>query len=314
MSKFQRPLVTAVITTKNRPTLVSHAIDSALAQTYEPLDIVVVVDGPDPETEAVLDCYSARAVRRVVNPRSLGAPCARQAGVEAARGAWIAFLDDDDEWLPEKLEHQMRLLLASESQWPIGLSQVIARSDSYEGVWPKRGPSPSEPLSEYLYNPRGLTAGTGHISSSMLVAPRELLLRLPFDEAAPNDDTDWCLRAVQTEGTEMVFCPQPLSIYSVEENRERMITRIPWQRFAAWGRDHPELLTKRAYAGWMLVFVAGRARRVRDWRGMWRIWWDAWRHGKPGRYDVALFALYFVPAPALRAFQGLYRRLFSRHR
>jgi glycosyltransferase involved in cell wall biosynthesis len=275
------------------------------------LEIVVVVDGPDPDTKAVLDRYSSRAVRCVVNPQSLGAARARQAGVEAARGAWIAILDDDDEWLPEKLEQQMGLLLASNSAWPVGICQVVARSESFEDIWPKRGPAPLEPLSEYLFNAGGIRDRSGHISSSMLVAPRELMLRLPFDETAPNDDTDWCLRAVHVEGAEIVYCPRALSIYNVEESRERMITRIPWQKFAAWGRAHPELLTKRAYAGWMLVFVAGRARRRRDWRGMWQLWWDAWRHGKPGRYDVALFALYFVPPRAMDMARALYRRVIS---
>ena len=104
--------MSAVIPTRSRPHLLTRALASVAAQTYADLEVVVVVDGPDPETEAVLRTWRDRPLTVVVNERSLGGGAARNVGVEAAKGTWIAFLDDDDEWLPNKLERQSRDLAA----------------------------------------------------------------------------------------------------------------------------------------------------------------------------------------------------------
>lgn len=102
-------LVTAIITTcKRPPSFVTRALKSVMAQTYPHIQIVVVDDSPTdyPEKEnvhkTVLElCPQALYISYGENR---GAPAARNAGIEAAEGEFIAFLDDDDEWLPEKTE------------------------------------------------------------------------------------------------------------------------------------------------------------------------------------------------------------------
>ena len=70
-------------------------------------EIVVVIDGPNGATEAALAQLTDERVHVVVNERSLGAGGARNRGGELARGAWLAFLDDDDEFLPDMLERML---------------------------------------------------------------------------------------------------------------------------------------------------------------------------------------------------------------
>ncbi len=115
------PLVSVIIPSYNRPAaFVKRAVDSALKQTYEPIEVVVVDDNPpgSPAREAmtaVLREYEADArVRAVINPQNLGGSEARNAGVKAARGEYLAFLDDDDEFKPEKTEAQMKLMLEND--------------------------------------------------------------------------------------------------------------------------------------------------------------------------------------------------------
>ncbi|MDQ1489266.1 MAG: hypothetical protein QOJ23_1780 [Actinomycetota bacterium] len=102
-----------VIPTRFRPELVTRAVGSVLAQTFTDFEVVVVVDGPDDETRAALVQVGDDRVRVIVLPEKGGAPNARNVGAGAARGRWTALLDDDDEWLPEKLTRQVAALAAN---------------------------------------------------------------------------------------------------------------------------------------------------------------------------------------------------------
>ena len=98
-----RPLVSAVIPTYRRADLVARAVRSVLEQTLEDLEVVVVVDGADDRTSEALGQIADRRLRVVVSKTQLGHSEARNAGVAEARAPWVAFLDDDDLWLPLKL-------------------------------------------------------------------------------------------------------------------------------------------------------------------------------------------------------------------
>lgn len=99
------PTVSVVMPTFNRANCIKESIDSALAQTSECFEIVVVDDGSSDNTRAVVEAFGARV--RYVFQENSGVSAARNAGVEIALGEWIAFLDSDDEWRSDKLEKQL---------------------------------------------------------------------------------------------------------------------------------------------------------------------------------------------------------------
>lgn len=108
-------IVTAVITTyKREPEIVKRAIDSVLAQTYKHINIVVVDDSPadyelrDSVEKLVLDHFAEANITYVQHERNLGACAARNTGLSLVNSEFVAFLDDDDEWLPEKIEKQVK--------------------------------------------------------------------------------------------------------------------------------------------------------------------------------------------------------------
>lgn len=105
------PRVSVVILTCNRATMFGRALDSALAQTERDIEVVVIDDGSsdDAAERAVRDRRDAR-IRYVKLPTHRGVSAARNAGVLAATSQYIAFLDDDDEWLREKLERQLEMI------------------------------------------------------------------------------------------------------------------------------------------------------------------------------------------------------------
>src|SRR5438105_11417977 len=96
--------VSVAIPTRGRPRQIVCAVRSALWQTHAPLEVIVVVDGADPQTTEALETIDDARLRVVVQAQHVGGSEARNIGIRSSRGAWIAFLDDDDEWLPRKLE------------------------------------------------------------------------------------------------------------------------------------------------------------------------------------------------------------------
>ncbi|MFP8955198.1 glycosyltransferase family 2 protein [Natrialbaceae archaeon A-CW3] len=111
------PRVSVIIPTYNRATTLSHAIDSALEQTIDDLEVVVVDDGSTDDTATVLSSYDDPRVRPVVHATNQGANVARNTGIDHARGEYIAFLDSDDYWHREKLEKQLNALEGRSDDW-----------------------------------------------------------------------------------------------------------------------------------------------------------------------------------------------------
>lgn len=112
----EQPLVSAVITTHNRLELLKRAIDSVMEQTYSNIECIVVSDNSTDGTNEY--CESRKGIRLIAIPKheSRGGNYARNLGIKAANGEYIAFLDDDDYWLPEKTEMQMDLIEAKKCE------------------------------------------------------------------------------------------------------------------------------------------------------------------------------------------------------
>ena len=134
------------------------------------------------------------------------------------------------------------------------------------------------------------------------MAPREFLLRLPFDPLLPRyQETDWILR-VAADGATIRMTREPLSVWYVEETRPG-ITRSfagDWRFAFSWIRDRRQLMTPRAYAALMLIRVGGLAADARQPAGARAAWREAWRNGKPQAKDVALFLGKWILPPGLR--------------
>jgi glycosyltransferase involved in cell wall biosynthesis len=103
-----RPLVSINIPTFNGEKWIREIVESALAQTYSPIEIVVVDDGSIDETRAILASFGNQ-IRVIANDVNHGLSAARNSAIEASKGDYIALLDHDDIWHPQKLEKQMAL-------------------------------------------------------------------------------------------------------------------------------------------------------------------------------------------------------------
>lgn len=101
-----KPTVSVIIPVYNGAAEVRRAIDSALAQRNSNVEVIVLNDGSKDDTRAVLDSYGERI--RAIHQQNSGLAQTRNNGISAANGEWIAFLDHDDYWMPEKLSDQLQ--------------------------------------------------------------------------------------------------------------------------------------------------------------------------------------------------------------
>jgi glycosyltransferase involved in cell wall biosynthesis len=136
------PAISVVIPCYNGARFLREALDSVLAQTHPAREVIVVDDGSTDDSAAVAASYGPPV--RVIRQPNQGESVARNRGIDAAEGDWVAFLDADDWWLPEKLEEQAKLMgpevgavcSGNSASYPDGREDLhFSRPESFERSW-----------------------------------------------------------------------------------------------------------------------------------------------------------------------------------
>lgn len=105
---MEQPTISVIIPTYNRPHLLVRAIRSIMNQTYQDFELIVADDASADNIEKVVRGFNDRRIRYARHSHNKGGSAARNTGIRLAKGEFIGFLDDDDEWMPEKLEKQLK--------------------------------------------------------------------------------------------------------------------------------------------------------------------------------------------------------------
>jgi GT2 family glycosyltransferase len=281
------PLVSVVIPTRHRPALLMRALASVFAQTYGPLEVIVVVDGPDDATVAALADIGDRRLRVIVNPRSLTAAGARNAGVDRATGDWVAFLDDDDEWLPEKIAEQMALAVGCGEALITCLSRVVSPRGT--AIQPQIAYDNTTPIDEYLFDRPSPAMAVGFIQTSSYLLRRSLFDKVRFRLDNPHDDWDFLLRLCKLSGARVETVPKVLAVLHVDEDRPSLSAGGSWRASLRWIDSVRMLLTPRAYAGFCLGVAGSRAAGERAYAGLPAVLYRAFRYGSPRLWQACMF-------------------------
>ena len=178
----QTPLISCIVPVYNGEKYLVEALDSISQQTYRQVEMIVVDDGSTDETAAVVKQYGAEV--RYLYQHNAGPAAARNRGLSAANGEFVAFLDADDLWHPEKLTIQMaRFESRPELDYCVAHAQNFWSAEVSEEETEWRNHRIAKPLPAY--------------STPTLLARRELFERVGyFDPAlAHGDSTEWFLRA-----------------------------------------------------------------------------------------------------------------------
>jgi glycosyltransferase involved in cell wall biosynthesis len=311
LASYRNHLVSVVIPSRGRPKIVLRAVRSALAQSFRDLEVIVVIDGPDEETAAALRELHDERLRFISLPESVGASAARNVGVQNSAGRWVALLDDDDEWLPTKIQKQVTAAMAASTLRCLVVCRILLRSGGRESIVPNRLPRPGEEVSEYLFG-----APRNGFQTSAFFCERELLLEIPWRRLNGLQDIDWFLRVLRAPATQMLFVDEPLSIYWME-SEDTITKKLRWDSCLDWGRNNRNLMTRKAYSCFIAKFCVSRAVSQQAGSRSWlNLLAELLFSGIPSARSLALFVGYtIVPFERRRAIGNFHSKvLTSLHR
>lgn len=243
--------VSAVIPSLNRPLAATRAIDSALRQTVPPLEVIVVDDGSVPPlAEHFADIQET--VKIVRNETPTGPAAARNRGAREASGDFIAFLDDDDEWVPWKLEVVHRCL-AHLPDIDVVIHGTGTRSTDRAAIPPCS--AISDPLERMLYRQ------PPHLDG--VVVRRTTHIESPFDESfAGAEDLDYLIRLAKS-GTSMVEVPAALALLGTSSDTAVGVEKRIEGRLRLLER-HPEIAADRRALAFFFLRLGHQYRRSRQ--------------------------------------------------
>src|SRR5262245_25869041 len=186
-----RPLVSVVVPTYNRIAWLPTAVKSVQDQTVADWELILIDDGSTDETEPWARGLNEPRLRYVRRDHGGSIAAARNAGVRGCRGEWIAFLDSDDRWMPDKLERQLaRLQNGAHGQWCYAKYRMITRAGA---ATPQPHGGPWQPF-EGSFVDRILTTEAAVLLQTLIVAAG-LAREVMFDERLPlAEDYDFVLR------------------------------------------------------------------------------------------------------------------------
>lgn len=245
-----KPLVSVVIPAFNRAGLIGRAIESVVQQTCSDIEIIVADDASTDNTAAVVGAIQDPRVRYLRSERNAGASAARNMGIHAAKGEFVAFLDSDDVWMLNKLELQLDAV-RRHPDWDsvVCYTQAIVDNGKTRKLMPTRAKRDGEPVADYVLGHVGLI----HTSSLMLSRKLAASTLFPVGQMT-HEDWDVFLRLEQ-KGVSWQFVAQPLMVW-YNEPRQGRLTGQSYDLSLEWLKEHQSTLPSRAIAGFMVKQVA----------------------------------------------------------
>jgi glycosyltransferase involved in cell wall biosynthesis len=204
------PKVSVVVPIFNSERTLTRAIDSVLAQTLSDWEIILVDDGSTDGTADLIAQTKLDRVTHIRHPQNRGAAAARNSGIAAARGRWIAFLDSDDVWKPDKLERQIAALERHGDQNVMGCATGYSLHKNGRDLTVSLRMAANQFRHQILY---GCTISPG----TTLLVERSVFDEIGMFNPALRklEDWDWLLRFA--ERYELLFVPDVLAeIYATK--------------------------------------------------------------------------------------------------
>ncbi len=198
------PAVSVVLPTYNAERYIAAAVESVLDQTFRDFELIVVDDGSSDSTPGVLARFGQR-IRRLVQGNG-GVARARNAGIQASRGRWIAFLDADDTWSPALLDRQLAALRATPAKRAVYSAMTIV-DDELRPLAVRRGASHDSSLQALL------TRGNVVMACSNVVCETAVLHDLGGFDPSLSQCADWDMWVRVATRTDFAYVDEPLVNY-----------------------------------------------------------------------------------------------------
>jgi glycosyltransferase involved in cell wall biosynthesis len=219
--------VTVIIPTYNREVVLPRAIESVLSQSFEMFELIVVDDGSSDDTESVVRSYNDSRVEYVGFESNRGANAARKAGVEAASGKYVAFLDSDDEWMPAKISKQVERFESEPDGVGLVYTGVRFVDEDGETVGVSK-PKIEGDVSEEMLCDNFI----GTFSAAMIDITLLEEVGLPNENIDSGQDWEYFTRCALT--SEFRSVPEDLVIYHTDQNNRISHTHVPEKKYEVY--------------------------------------------------------------------------------
>ena len=246
---MQEELVSAIITTVDRVSELKRAILSIERQTYKNIEIIVVVDGTNSTIKKIIDELKGRSslcIHYLETGEKKGGNYARNLGINHANGKYIALLDDDDEWMPKKIEKQLNVCKENNDNNIIFCS-VINKKPKKKVVLPRKNfDSTKDDIVDFLFSYRyGLKHG--FIQTSTLFGRKEIFESIPFDnKLQKHQDWDWVIQT-NKQGVSYKQINEPLVIYHNENQNNRVGKSGTYHLSIKWIENNRDKIKQKNY-------------------------------------------------------------------
>lgn len=217
------PIISVIIPTYNRANLLNGSVGSVLVQTFKNFEIILIDDGSTDNTESIVKGFNNPKIRYIENKRNIGAAAARNVGIKIAKGKYIAFQDSDDEWLPEKLEKQIKVFESASSNVGVVYSGylIIKRNKKIYAPLKKYKKRNGNIHKELLYG--------NFIGTPTILVKKECFEKVGMFDENLNALEDWELAIRLSKYYEFRFLDEPLllanySVNSVSKNYRAIIS------------------------------------------------------------------------------------------
>jgi glycosyltransferase involved in cell wall biosynthesis len=205
------PAVSVIIPTYNRAKLLGRAIQSILAQTYQDFELIIVDDGSTDDTESLVKSFNSEKIRYIRHKKNRGASAARNTGIRSAKGEYIALQDSDDEWMPEKLEKQMRAFATAPPEVGVVYTGFYIIANNKKKYMPSASITPKD---GNIFS--SIIKGEYLVSPQTIVVKRECFERAGmFDEHFPAME-DWEMSLRLSRHYHFKYINEPLVLYSLQ--------------------------------------------------------------------------------------------------
>ncbi|WP_417270169.1 MULTISPECIES: glycosyltransferase family 2 protein [Alphaproteobacteria] len=245
------PEISVIIPSFNRAATILPTLMSVKDQTFENFECIVVDDGSDDAGELEEVVASLNDPRfRVIHRENGGGGAARNTGIEAATAPWIAFLDSDDLFLPEKLA-VYRERFADAQETTVFYSQnLVDRGVEKRWVRPHHAIGPDEDVGEYMF------VKNCFIQTSTIAVRTSFILRVMFDPTLrKGQDLDLCLR-LSHAGAHFVMLAHPQSIWVDQSEEGRTSRHRGYEAPLAWLDKSSPIMTPKAIRGYRATTLA----------------------------------------------------------
>lgn len=240
------PLISIVIPTYNRAYTIERTINSVLNQTYSNFEIIIIDDASTDNTENIITSIKDSRVKYMkLNQNSMGRK-PRNLGINMSQGEYIAFLDSDDEWFPDKLEKQVRFIESNKGKNSdcLCFTNLTTKNGKSEKINKNSSFRKETDIMDYIF------VGNNRVQTSTFMVSSSIAKQTLFDpQLKKHQDWDFCLRLKQNKA-EFMFLNENLTIWHNGTREDRISNKYKNKDLSVnWFNNNKKFLSEKAQWG-----------------------------------------------------------------